>query len=82
MSETATIVVERDDRMIHQDMEAIQGSIINPLGKLPEGTFERVQEEVQLMYEKSDLRNGERREVGEVKYEPGKDGDIIEIQVS
>jgi len=82
MSETATIVVERDDRMIHEDMEAIQGSIINPLGKLPEGTFERVQEEIQLTYEKSDLRNGERREVGEVKYEPGKDGDIIEIQVS
>jgi len=81
MAETAPITVERDDRMKDQDANVIQASIINPVGKLPDGTFERVQEEVQSMYDESDLRNGEKREVGEIKYESSKDGEIIDIQV-
>lgn len=82
MSEIATITVERDDRMGDQDMNVIQASIINPMGKLPEGAFERVQEEVRSRYDKADLKDGERREVGEIEYEPSKDGDVIDIRIS
>ena len=82
MTETAIITAERDDRMTTHDMSVIQASIINPVGNLPEGAFERVQEEVQSAYDKSTLRNGEQREVGEIEYEPSKDGDIIEIRFS
>ncbi len=82
MPETAVITVERDDRMTEEGLSVIQSSIINPIGKLPEGAFERVQEEIQSAYEKTDLRNGEKREVGEIEYEPSKDGEIIDIRIS
>jgi len=81
MPETALITVERDDRMKDENMSVVQGSIINPVGELPEGAFERVQEEVQAQYDEADLKDGERREVGEIEYEPSKDGEIIEIRL-
>ncbi len=81
MSETASITVERDDRMNNHDMNVVQASIINPVGKLPKDALEQVQKEVQSIYDESDLKNGEKREVGEIKYEPSKDGEIIDIQV-
>lgn len=82
MPETAIITVERDDRMIDHDMNTIQASIINPVGKLPKGALEQVQKEVQSEYDELTLENGERREVGEIKYDPSKDGDIIDIRIS
>lgn len=81
-TQTADITVERDDSMTNYGMEPIQASIVNPHGKLPEGAFGDVTDKVQDAYDESDLADGEKRTVGEIEYEPRKDGDIVNIQIN
>lgn len=78
MAEIAQIAVGRDDRMTDHDMNALQASIVNPAGKLPKGSLERVQEAAEERYSAAELRNGEKRLVGVIEYEDG--GDIVGIR--
>lgn len=75
------ITVRRDDAWEKKNENPINATVVNPVGKLPTGTFERVNDVVQDRFSVGDLRNGEQREIGTLSYTEGKDGEIQAIDI-
>lgn len=80
MTEQATIKAERQDKHKEHGNNPVNPIIVNPMGKLPTGAWEKVTNLVQSKYSVEDFAfNGQEIEAGYIEYEPTKDGDIVEI---
>jgi len=80
--QTATIEAERQDKWADKGNNPVNPVIVNPVGKLPAGAWEKATKKVQANYTVDDFAfNGQQIEVGHIVYEPSKGGEIIEIEV-
>jgi len=77
--QTATIVAERDDRKAeYEGFSAIEGIVVQPVGEFPTQAFHDATDLVDDM--NIALKDGARKKVGEVVYDPTDASDSYEIR--